>query len=366
MTGTPYAVHHLKVTWGAGRSWPERSLLTAAWLFAIAAIVVAMVVVGGATRLTGSGLSITQWKPVAGALPPLDETAWTDLFRRYRDIPQSRVVNPDMTLAGFKTIFWWEWSHRLLGRVLGVVFALPLIGLLATRRLPRRLAWPCVGLFVLGGLQGLVGWWMVASGLETRIYVAPERLAAHLGLALILFCALIWIGLEAGWGGEGAGRRPATGWRRAAAVFACAVYLQCLMGALVAGNHAGLANADWPMMSGRVFPADYWQGGLWTTFVHGVAAVQFDHRLLAYGIAVFVLGLAVVSARSATVSPSVKRLTLLAAAIVGVQIALGVGLLLGGVPIGLALLHQLTASLLLATSVILLWAASDRYWNTVC
>ena len=145
---------------------------------------------------------------------------------------------------------------------------------------------------MLGGLQGLVGWWMVSSGLETRIYVAPERLAAHLGLALLLFCALIWTGLEAGWGGRGTARKAVPGWGAATLVFVGAVYLQCLLGALVAGNHAGLANADWPLMSGRVVPADYWQGGLWATLAHGLAAVQFNHRYIAYALAAFALVLA--------------------------------------------------------------------------
>ena len=365
MTGLSQAVSYADVSSRVRRDWPVRSRLTAAWLFAVAAIVIGMVVVGGATRLTGSGLSITEWKPVSGALPPLTDAAWADLFRRYQAIPQYRIVNPDMTLAGFKEIFWWEWAHRLLGRVIGVMFAVPLVLLLAFRRLPARLAWPCVALFFLGGLQGLVGWWMVSSGLETRIYVAPERLAAHLGLALILFCALIWTGLEAGWGGAKRATPRAAGWPLVATVFAAVVYMQCLMGALVAGNHAGLANADWPLMSGRAFPADYWQGGVWKTLAHGLAAVQFNHRILAYGIAAFAAVLAVGALRSPTATRGVKRLSMLALAFVAVQIGLGVSLLLGGVPTGLALLHQLTACGLLAVAVVLAWVARGRYYDTV-
>jgi cytochrome c oxidase assembly protein subunit 15 len=363
MTGLPHAVSYADISRSPGRAWPTRSRLTAAWLFAVAAIVIGMVVVGGATRLTGSGLSITDWKPVSGALPPMSDAAWADLFRRYRAIPQYRIVNPDMTLAGFKTIFWWEWSHRLLGRLLGVVFAAPLVALLLTRRLPRRLAWPCVGLFVLGGLQGLVGWWMVASGLETRIYVAPERLAAHLGLALFLFVALILTGLEAGWGGQGRSASAPRGTRVVTVAFALGVYLQCLMGALVAGNHAGLANADWPLMSGRLIPDDYWQaGGLWTTLAHGLAAVQFNHRLLAYGLAAFAVALAVGSRRAPRL---VRRLSLMVVVIVGAQVALGVGLLLFGVPLWAALAHQLTACGLLATATVLAWATRMRYYDTI-
>jgi cytochrome c oxidase assembly protein subunit 15 len=365
MTGLSQAVSYADSSSRARRAWPARSGLTAAWLFAVAAIVVGMVVVGGATRLTGSGLSITEWKPVSGALPPMTDAAWAELIRRYQAIPQYRIVNPDMTLAGFKAIFWWEWAHRLLGRVIGVMFAVPLVLLLVFRRLPARLAWPCVALFFLGGLQGLVGWWMVSSGLETRIYVAPERLAAHLGLALILFCALIWTGLEAGWGGAKRTAANRTGWAVVATVFAVAVYLQCLMGALVAGNHAGLANADWPLMSGRWVPVDYWQGGVWKTLAHGLAATQFDHRVLAYGVAAFAVVLAVGTLRSPTATRGVKRLTLLAVGLVGLQIGLGISLLLGGVPTGLALLHQLTACGLLATAIVTVWVAQGRYYDTI-
>ncbi len=364
MTGLPHAVAFRDIPSAAGRGWPERSRLTSLWLFSVALAVIAMVVVGGATRLTGSGLSITEWKPVSGALPPLGDAAWADLFRRYRAIPQYRLVNPDMTLAAFKSIFWWEWAHRLLGRLIGVIFAVPLVLLLVFRRLPARLAWPCVGLFFLGGLQGLVGWWMVKSGLETRIYVAPERLAAHLGLALILFCALIWTGLEAGWGGVKPARTPAVGWRSASALFAAGVYLQCLMGALVAGNHAGLANADWPLMAGRAFPVDYWQGGVWATVAHGLAAVQFNHRILAYGLAAFGLALGAGAIRSRVASAGVRRLSFVAVGLVAVQVALGISLLLGGVPTGLALFHQFTACALLATATALAWFASGRYHNT--
>ncbi len=357
MIGLPHAAIRANRPLASLRVPPERSISAAIWLVAVAIVVIGMVAVGGATRLTGSGLSITQWQPLTGALPPLNAAAWEDLFSRYKAIPQYRVVNAGMTLAAFKSIFWWEWAHRLLARVLAVVFAVPFLVLIATRRLPRRLTWPCVGLFVLGGLQGLVGWWMVASGLETRLYVAPERLAAHLGLALILFCALIWTALEAAWGGrrEPGARSP---WVVAAFGFLGLVYLQCLLGALVAGNHAGLANADWPLMSGRLFPRDYWRGGLWTTVVHGLAAVQLHHRLLAYGLAAFALALAAAGLRSG--SAAIRAFCLAIAGIVTVQIGLGIALLLGGVPLAWALGHQLTASLLLACATALAWTSRTQ------
>ena len=174
----------------------DRSRPVAIWLFAVAVLVFGMVVVGGATRLTDSGLSITQWKPIMGALPPMSEAAWQANFALYKQIPQYKLVNAGMTLEAYKGIFWWEWAHRLLGRLIGVVFALPFVFFLIRRMIPRRLILRCAVMLLLGGLQGLVGWWMVSSGLSERVSVAPERLATHLGLALIVLCACVWTGLE--------------------------------------------------------------------------------------------------------------------------------------------------------------------------
>lgn len=332
---------------------PERSRATALWLAAVAAIILAMVMVGGATRATGSGLSITQWKPVSGVIPPLGHQDWEQLFALYRATPQYRLVNQGMSLTDFKTIFWWEWGHRLLGRLLGVVFLGPFLILLALRRLPRRLVGRCVGLFVLGGAQGAVGWWMVESGLEDRTSVAPERLATHLGLALLLFAASIWTALDAWFGppaSQGRGRLA-----QASGVFLAAVYLQCLLGALVAGNHAGLANADWPMMSGRLVPADYWQGGVWATLVHGLAATQFNHRLWAYGLFAGGVSLAIACLRGPGRAARALALAILAALVV--QIALGAATLLLTVPLPLALAHQFTAAVILALATALAWSA---------
>jgi cytochrome c oxidase assembly protein subunit 15 len=169
-----------------------RARPVAIWLFVVATMVFAMVVVGGSTRLTNSGLSITEWKPLSGTIPPLNTAQWRAEFDHYKQIPQYRIMNQGMSLDGFKFIYWWEWSHRLLGRLVGVAFAAPFLVFLWRRMLPARLIWRCVVLFALGGLQGVVGWWMVYSGLADRTEVAPERLTVHLGLALILFCLLIW------------------------------------------------------------------------------------------------------------------------------------------------------------------------------
>jgi len=339
----------------AARAASEQSTAAAVWLFAVAAAVATMVIVGGATRLTGSGLSITQWKPLTGALPPLSAHAWADLFSRYQATPQYELLNRGMTLGGFKSIYWWEWAHRLLARGVGVLFAAPFVILLLTRRLPRRLILSCGFLFALGGLQGLVGWWMVQSGLEERVSVAPERLATHLGLALFLFSALIWTGLEALYGARERAVTRASPWARLTGLFAVLVYLQCLTGALTAGNHAGRINNDWPLMSGRWVPPDYWQGGLWSTLAHGVAAVQFNHRLLAYALVVFALSLAAMSRRMTLPGSFERKLALAVAAVALCQIVLGVATLLSGVALGLALMHQANAALLLALAVILAW-----------
>jgi cytochrome c oxidase assembly protein subunit 15 len=327
----------------------------AIWLFGVAAMVLAMVAVGGATRLTGSGLSITEWKPVTGALPPLSSSAWAEAFAKYRQSSQYHLINQGLSLGAFKTLFWWEWAHRLLARTVGLAFAAPFVVFALTRRLPRGWLGRGVLLFALGGLQGLVGWWMVESGLEGRAAVAPERLATHLGLALFLFSALVWCALDA-WSGE-ARRRRADGWSLAAFGFAAGVFLQCLMGALVAGNHAGLIDGDWPLMAGRVIPEDYWQGGLWATLAHGASAAQFDHRLTAYGLVIAAGTLAWRAWRSPEAPAALRWLTAAAAAVVVLQAGLGVAALWNQVPLALALMHQVDAVFLLGIAVCMAWRA---------
>jgi cytochrome c oxidase assembly protein subunit 15 len=334
----------------------DRSRLAALWLFLVAGVVLAMVVVGGATRLTGSGLSITEWRPVSGALPPLSARAWDHAFALYRQIPQYRLLNRGMTLDQFKSIFWWEWAHRLLGRLLGLAFAAPLILLLALRRLPRRLVSRCVVLFALGALQGLVGWWMVQSGLERRVSVAPERLAIHLSLALLLFSALIWTGLEA-WAGPRPKEGQRTNWTIVSLVLLIGVFCQCLLGALVAGNHAGLIDNDWPLMAGSFVPGDYWKGGVWATLAHGASAVQFNHRIVAYVIGASALLIAVTGIGSRAAPSGIRILALAIGVVTLAQILLGILVLLTLVSLPLALLHQFTAALLLATAVAFHWRA---------
>ena len=337
----------------------ERSRSVAAWLFLLAALVVAMVAVGGATRLTGSGLSITSWKPIRGTLPPLSSADWASEFAAYRRIPQYRLVNAGMTLDQFKGIFWWEWSHRLLGRITGLVAFLPFFVFLALKRIPRRLVWPCAGILALGALQGLVGWWMVASGLQDRVAVAPERLATHLGLALLLFSACLWVGLEA-WEGRGRAGAFASGRLRWAppALLAMA-YWQCLLGALVAGSRAGLIDGDWPRMGGRWFPEDYVAPG--TSFLgsllHSQPAVQFNHRLWGYALFAAALVFALVLRMGRDTPPAMRALGHALAGAVFLQMLLGIGTLLMGDPAWMGGVHQLGAVAVLALALATAWRA---------
>lgn len=308
------------------------------WLLAVAAIIVAMVVIGGLTRLTGSGLSITEWDPIMGAIPPLSDAAWQAAFAKYQQIPQYRFENAHMDLEGFKAIFWWEWAHRLLGRLLGVVFLVPFV-ILAWSGAIRREEWPrMLLLFALGALQGLVGWWMVMSGLETRISVSQYRLAIHLGVAIVLLGAILWTALEYL-------RESSKGGSRAGFWLVGLVYIQMLLGALVAGLHGGLIYNTWPSMDGRVFP----EAALtWTSFFDDPGVAQFDHRIGAYVVFAAALWLAW-RARKLAAAQVVAGLAI-------VQVALGIATLLAQAPLALSAAHQLVAALLFSASV---WLAYE-------
>jgi cytochrome c oxidase assembly protein subunit 15 len=333
----------------------DRSPAVASWLFVIALLVLAMVMVGGATRLTDSGLSITEWKPVTGAIPPLSDQAWAAEFAKYRATPQYRYVNEGMTLAQFQSIFWWEWVHRFLGRVVGVVFIVPFVWFLWRREIPSRLILRFFGLFALGGLQGLVGWWMVESGLENRVSVAPERLAIHLALALFLFGSLIWCALES-WAGQGRAEDKGP-WARGGLLLTVLIFFQIMLGALVAGNRAGKVYNDWPFMNGQIFPKDYAGDGVWDTIAHSMAAVQFNHRLVGYIIFFVVLAFAVTAWRSRLVQPDVRRIAISLAALAVFQVFLGIVTLMSVAPLPLSMLHQATAAILLGLAVALTWRA---------
>src|SRR5687768_9729245 len=250
---------------------------TATWLFACCALVFLMVVVGGITRLTHSGLSIVEWQPIAGVLPPLNETQWEELFTKYKASPEYAQRNAGMDVAGFKKIFWWEYVHRLLGRVIGLVFLLPFLYFLFKGRLDDDVAWKLGGIFVLGALQGALGWFMVQSGLVDQPRVSSLRLAAHLGLAFVIYGAMMWVALDL------VKRERLTnteGLRGRSGAMVSLVFLQVLSGALVAGIHAGKAYNTFPLMDGHFIPPDIaalqpW----WANLLHNMAGVQFTHRI---------------------------------------------------------------------------------------
>jgi cytochrome c oxidase assembly protein subunit 15 len=333
----------------------DRSRAVAIWLIAVAVLVLAMVVVGGSTRLTGSGLSITQWKPVRGVIPPLNVEQWQAEFARYKAIPQYQLVNRGMTLDQFKGIYWWEWTHRLLGRLVGFVFFVPFVVFAIRREIPSRLFLRLAGIFVLGGLQGLVGWWMVASGLADRVYVAPERLAIHLGLAFALLGALVWTALDA-WAGWARQTLPSP-WGRRALWLVGLIFVQVLLGALVAGNHAGLVYNDWPLMNGRFIPADYAGPGFWATVAHSQGAVQLHHRLMAYLVTVVTVVFGIAAWRSSYLARDAKLLALAVTGAVLFQVLLGIATLMTVVPIALGVAHQVMAALTLCLAVAFAWRA---------
>ncbi|MET4701438.1 cytochrome c oxidase assembly protein subunit 15 [Constrictibacter sp. MBR-5] len=323
------------------------------WLFACCAAVLAMVVIGGITRLTESGLSITEWQPLVGALPPLSEAEWQRLFGLYQQTSEYRLENSWMTIADFKTIFWWEYIHRLWGRLIGVVFILPLIFFAWRGMLRRGLGLKLVAVFALGGVQGAIGWWMVKSGLVDRTTVSPYRLTVHLGLALVLFGLMFWIAL--GLRGERAtagGVPPSL--RRLVWIVLGAVGVTVLAGAFVAGNRAGLVYNTFPLMDGRIIPPDYaaLPSLLHNTF-ENPAAVQFHHRVLA--VATFLLvGLLWWRTVQAEAPRAVRTAVTSLMAAVTVQAATGITTLILVVPIPLAAVHQGGAVVVLACA---LWAA---------
>ena len=327
----------------------------AGWLFALCAMVLVMIVLGGATRLTGSGLSIMEWAPLLGALPPLSDAEWQRLFGLYQQIPQYHLVNQGFGLDGFKHIFWLEWTHRLWGRLMGLAFLLPLIVLWARGAIPRRLRPRLVLLFLLGGAQGAVGWFMVASGfLPDSTAVSPYRLVVHLAVALMLYVALLWTGLSVAWPVPGAIGARATRWF----AWACAglIGLTIVAGGFVAGTHAGLIYNTFPMMDGRLVPADYAQLDPFPrNLTENLATVQFDHRLLATLTAIAAIGTIVAGFASGAAGRLRAALIALALA-VSAQYALGVATLLSVVAVGLATAHQAVAVLALTSVVAVLHA----------
>jgi cytochrome c oxidase assembly protein subunit 15 len=335
---------------GARRASTPRAV--AVWLFACCALVFAMVVVGGVTRLTHSGLSITEWQPVVGAVPPLSAGDWNDAFSKYQATPEFREVNHDMTLAQFKRIFWWEYFHRLLGRAIGAAFLLPYLWFLLRDRIPRGYAWPLAGIFLLLGLQGLVGWLMVKSGLVADPRVSQFRLAAHLGLAFAIFAALFWtalsLALPVRQAAQAVGVRRA---RRIAFVFTATVFLMVLLGALVAGIRAGFAYNTFPLMNGRVVPPEIMMlTPWWKNFFWNMATVQFDHRAIGWLLALLAPMLWW-RTRAQFVPGRARRGADVLLVMVAVQLGLGIATLINVVPLPLAVLHQAGAVLVFALAL---------------
>lgn len=326
-----------------------------AWLVVLFVLVAAMIALGGATRLTGSGLSITEWRPVTGALPPSGAAAWEAEFAKYRDIPQFREINPDMELAGFQRIYWWEWSHRQLGRLIGLVWAVGFLFFWATKRIPPvwtgRLLLPGV----LGGLQGLIGWWMVSSGVATTTltHVASWRLAVHLGLGFGILALLAWLALmlsrseaqllRARRAGEAKLFRMSTGLMHLA-------FVQVILGALVAGIDAGRQYTGWPKMGGEWFPARAFElEPLWRNFLENPGLVQFIHRIVGYLLAIFAIVVWMRARRSP--HPFTREAFTVMLAAMAVQIGLGIVTVIHAAPLTLALAHQIGAVVLVTLIV---------------
>lgn len=325
-----------------------------AWLLLTLALVALMVVVGGATRLTGSGLSITEWRPVAGAIPPLGEAAWAEEFGKYQASPQYRLQNAGMSLGEFQFIYWWEWGHRQLGRLIGFVFAAGLLVAAVTRRVSLREGLALFGMGLLLGTQGAIGWIMVASGLQPGMTaVAPVKLTLHLGFALLFFATLLMV--LARLGRFGRDERPLTRGLRAAAYGVLALsFVQILLGGLVAGARAGFTFNTWPLMDGGFAPAretlfsvEPW----WQNFVDNVALVQLNHRLVAYLLLAATLAYAVAVVRSKLSRRASRRAVWLAGVMLA-QAALGVAALVHVVPLTLGLAHQFGAVVVLALGVV--------------
>lgn len=322
------------------------------WLWSVACLVLAMIIVGGATRLTDSGLSITEWKPILGAIPPLNEADWMAAFEKYKLIPEYHLVNKDMALADFKFIFWWEWSHRFLGRVIGVAFALPLLAFWLSRRLRAGLGLKMLGVLALGGLQGGVGWYMVSSGLADRVDVSQYRLALHLSIAMTILALVVWLALDERRARLGTAISTASGGvQQFAVVLLGLIGLQIVLGAFVAGLKAGLLYNTWPSMDGQIIPTDYWiaDRGILSLF-ESHAAVQFNHRMIAYGVFAAALFQAWSSLRGGATGVARQSALVLAAA-VSLQAVLGILTLVLHVPLALGLIHQGGAAIVLGIAV---------------
>ncbi len=309
-----------------------------AWLYIVLITLFALVIVGGATRLTDSGLSITEWKPIHGVIPPLSSADWAEEFEKYKQIPEYEQINQGMSLDEFKVIFWWEWGHRLLARGVGFVFAIPLAFFWLTGRLESQLKPKLLGILALGGLQGAIGWWMVASGLVDRVDVSQYRLATHLTLACVIFAATMVVARGLAPHSEG---RAESSTQRFAGFIVLAVLIQIYLGGLVAGLDAGLSFNTWPLMDGRWWPGDLLAiEPAWRNFFENLKTVQFIHRLGAYAVLLFVLWHFVTTMKGEGASSTHARRAILLALLTIAQAVIGIATLVMQVPLNWALAHQ--------------------------
>jgi len=319
------------------------------WLGLVLVAIFALVLVGGATRLTDSGLSITEWKPIHGVIPPLSEAEWQEELELYRQIPEYQLINKGMSLDEFKTIYWWEWAHRLLARGVGILFGVPFLFFLATGRVEKRLRWPLFGLLVLGGLQGAVGWWMVASGLVDRVDVSQYRLATHLTLACLIFAAIVWV--MRGLAPHSADPVPSEGLKRGAGALTALILVQIYLGGLVAGLDAGLASNTWPLMNGALVPEGLLEiSPAWRNFFENELTVQFVHRLGGYLLFGLALWHMLASISRGAGSTHCRRAIVLFVLVI-IQALIGIVVIVTQVPVSWALAHQGWAVVVLGFAV---------------
>lgn len=339
----------------------------AAWLLVCCALVFTMVVVGGVTRLTHSGLSIVEWQPIVGTFPPLNEAEWHEVFTKYQETPEYQKVNSGMSLEEFKGIFWMEYFHRLLGRVIGAVFLLPLLYFWAARKIGRLLAWKLAGIFLLGGLQGAMGWYMVASGLVDDPRVSQYRLTAHLGLAFAIYAAMFRVALDL------LDPQPPSGsdavrarLRRYAIALTALIFVMVLSGGFVAGIRAGFAYNTFPLMNGHLIPPEIFMNDPWyLNFFNNMATVQFDHRLIAWLLAILVPWFWW-KTRRAPLPSRIRTASNFFLAALTIQIVLGITTLLLVVPVALAATHQAGALLLFSAALWVNHELRPKSSSTAC
>ncbi len=335
----------------------------AIWLFICCATIFAMVVLGGVTRLTGSGLSMVEWEPLMGILPPLSHSEWQQTFQLYQQFPEYKINNYSMNLEEFKSIFWFEYSHRLLGRAIGLIFIIPLLYFIITRQVRKSLIPKLLGMFILGGLQGLMGWYMVKSGLVQDPHVSQYRLTAHLALAFIVYAYIFWVALDLFFSRQNRHSKTVPGnLKRFSLLLTLLIFITVLSGGFVAGLKAGYVFNTFPLMAGRLIPESIFAlSPIWKNFFENMATVQFDHRLMATMLFI-IIPLFWLTATRQDISPRARVGLHLLLAMLAIQLGLGISTLLLHVPVPLAVAHQAGALILFTIMLFVtheLWRSPD-------